>query len=48
LEAGTFAVVPAKRSHYIWTEDEEAIVQVQFVGPFSLAYVNPSDDPHNR
>ncbi len=48
LEAGTFAVVPAKRSHYIWTGNEEAIVQVQFVGPFGIEYVNPADDPRKR
>ena len=48
LEAGSFAVVPAKRSHYIWTENEEAIVQVQFVGPFGIDYVNPADDPRKR
>ena len=46
--AGAFAVVPAKQSHYIWTEGAEAIVQVQFVGPFGIDYVNPSDDPRNR
>jgi len=46
--AGTFAVVPAKRSHYIWTEEDEAIVQVQFVGPFGIDYVNPADDPRKR
>jgi quercetin dioxygenase-like cupin family protein len=45
VEAGTFAVIPAKRSHYIWTGDEEAIVQVQFVGPFGIDYVDPADDP---
>jgi quercetin dioxygenase-like cupin family protein len=48
LEAGTFAVVPAKRSHYIWTDNEEAIVQVQFVGPFGIDYVNTADDPRRR
>jgi quercetin dioxygenase-like cupin family protein len=48
LEAGTFAVVPAKRPHYIWTDSEEAIVQVQFVGPFGIDYVNPADDPRKR
>jgi quercetin dioxygenase-like cupin family protein len=48
LEAGTFAVVPAKRPHYIWTDDEEAIVQVQFVGPFGIDYINPADDPRKR
>jgi hypothetical protein len=45
VEAGAFAVIPAKRSHYIWTGDEEAIVQVQFVGPFGIDYVDPADDP---
>jgi quercetin dioxygenase-like cupin family protein len=48
LEAGTFAVVPAKRSHYIWTDDEEAIVQVQFIGPFGIDYVNPAEDPRKQ
>ena len=48
LEAGTFAVVPAKQSHYIWTDNEEAIVQVQFVGPFGIDYVHPADDPRKR
>ena len=46
--AGTFAVVPAKRSYYIWTEEDEAIVQVQFVGPFGIDYVNPADDRRKR
>jgi hypothetical protein len=26
-------------------KNEEAIVQVQFVGPFGIEYVNPADDP---
>jgi hypothetical protein len=45
VEPGTFAVVPAKRSHYIWTGDEEVIVQVQFIGPFGIDYINPAYDP---
>jgi quercetin dioxygenase-like cupin family protein len=48
LEAATFAVVPAKRPHYIWTDNEEAIVQVQFVGPFGIDYIKPADDPRKR
>jgi quercetin dioxygenase-like cupin family protein len=48
LEAGAFAVVPAERAHYIWTDTEEAIVQVQFVGPFGIDYINPADDPRKR
>jgi quercetin dioxygenase-like cupin family protein len=48
LEAGTFAVVPARRAHYIWTDDAEAVVQVQFVGPFGIDYIDPADDPRQR
>jgi hypothetical protein len=48
LQAATFAAVPARRSHYIWTDNAEAIVQVQFVGPFGIDHVNPSDDPRKR
>jgi len=45
--AGTFAIVPANQAHFVWTENEEAVVQVQFVGPFSIKYVNPDDDPRS-
>jgi quercetin dioxygenase-like cupin family protein len=43
--AGTFAIVPAQQAHFVWTEDEEAIVQLQFEGPAGVTYVNPADDP---
>jgi hypothetical protein len=42
LGAGTLAVVPAKRSYYIWTDNEEAIVQVQFVGRSALTMSIPA------
>src|SRR5262249_3468968 len=36
---------PAKHAHYAWTGNEEGILQVQFVGPGGIDYVNPADDP---
>ena len=47
-KTGTFAIVPAQRAHFVWTENEEAIVQIQFEGPASTIYVNPDDDPRNK
>jgi hypothetical protein len=41
-------VVLARQSRYIWTEGEEAIAQVQFVGPFGIEYLNQSDDSRKR
>ncbi len=29
-------VHPVKHAHYVWTENEEAIVQIQYVGPGSI------------
>lgn len=44
---GGFVVAPSGQSHYVWT-DEETIVQLHSNGPFSIAYVNPEDDPRNQ
>jgi len=41
-------VYPAKHAHYAWTGDEEGILQVQFVGPGGIDYVNPPDDPRKK
>ena len=41
-------VVPANQSHFVWTENEEAGVQVQFVGPAAINYVNPADDTRKQ
>ncbi len=46
--AGSFCVVPANQPHFVWTENEEVVVQVQFVGPAVIRFVNPADDPRNR
>jgi len=42
--AGGFARMPKASPHYVRAKGE-TIVQVHGTGPFSLTYVNPSDDP---
>jgi quercetin dioxygenase-like cupin family protein len=48
LKAGGMLALPAKHPHYVWTTDEETIIQVTAVGPFDLNYINPNDDPRNK
>src|SRR5712691_2807343 len=48
LKAGSLWVYPAKHAHYAWTENEEAILQVQFIGPGGIHYINPADDPRKK
>ena len=44
LTAGGYGVAPANMHHYAWTKSG-ATVQVHMMGPFTLTYVNPADDP---
>jgi quercetin dioxygenase-like cupin family protein len=44
-KAGDFRANPAKHAHYVWTGSAPAIVQIQFIGPGGIDYVNPADDP---
>jgi len=46
--AGSFFSQPAKHAHYVWTGSEAAIVQVQFIGPGGIDYINPADDPRKK
>lgn len=48
MKPGSLWVYPAKHAHYAWTENEEAILQVQFVGPGGIDYINPADDPRKK
>src|SRR5262245_47571714 len=48
VKAGALHAMPAKHAHYLWTANEEAIIQVQFVGPAAIDYVNPADDPRKK
>jgi quercetin dioxygenase-like cupin family protein len=47
-KVGALFANPAKHAHYVWTGDEPAIVQVQFIGPGGIDYINPADDPRKQ
>jgi uncharacterized RmlC-like cupin family protein len=44
---GGFLTMPPKMSHFVWTQ-EEAIAQINVIGPWTVTYVDPSDDPRNK
>jgi mannose-6-phosphate isomerase-like protein (cupin superfamily) len=44
---GGFISVPANHRHYAWTTSE-TVIQVHGVGPTSITFVNPADDPRRR
>jgi uncharacterized RmlC-like cupin family protein len=46
MPAGSFVALPGKSPHFVHTK-EETVIQVSAVGPWSLTYVNPADDPRN-
>ncbi len=48
VQPGAFYAQPAKHAHYVWTGNEPAIIQVQFVGPGGIDYINPADDPRKK
>jgi quercetin dioxygenase-like cupin family protein len=47
MTAGSFMVMPKGKHHFAWTSGE-TILQVYAIGPWSLIYVNPADDPRKR
>lgn len=46
LGAGGFTSMPAGMHHFAWTK-KGATIQIHGMGPFSITYLNPSDDPRN-
>jgi len=46
--AGSFYVNPANTHHYLWTTDQEAVLQVSLMGPFIMTFVNPAEDPRKK
>jgi quercetin dioxygenase-like cupin family protein len=48
MKPGSLFVLPAKHAHYTWTADEETIVQIQFMGPRGIDFVDPADDPRKK
>ena len=47
LSAGGFITAPAKHNHFARAKGH-TVVQVHAMGPFSLTYVNPADDPQKK
>ncbi|WP_298377276.1 hypothetical protein [uncultured Bradyrhizobium sp.] len=48
VKAGALEMMPARHAHYVWTENEEAILQIQFTGPGGIDYIDPADDPRKK
>lgn len=48
LKAGSSFVLPAGHPHYVWTTDEETIVELIATGPWDIMYTNPGDDPRKK
>jgi hypothetical protein len=46
-EGGLYAH-PARDPHYVWTGDEDTIVQIQFIALSGIDYINPADDPRKK
>ena len=44
LPAGSFFVLQPNAAHYV-SADGEVVVQLSSMGPWSISYVNPQDDP---
>lgn len=44
LGAGSVSIMQPKTNHYVWT-DAETIAQVHSIGPWTVNYVNPADNP---
>ncbi len=46
MTAGTFGFWPAGMKHFAWAKGD-TVIQLHGIGPWSIIYVNPSDDPRN-
>ena len=47
LGPGTFSAMAPNTPHYGFT-DEETIIQISTIGPWTVTFVNPADDPRNK
>ncbi|HEU5260754.1 MAG TPA: cupin domain-containing protein [Gemmatimonadales bacterium] len=45
LSAGSFAAMPAKMVHHAWTGSDGVVFQLHSIGPWTITFVNPADDP---
>jgi quercetin dioxygenase-like cupin family protein len=47
MPAGTFGYWGAGMKHFVWAKGE-TIVQLHGMGPWSIQYLDPKDDPRNK
>jgi quercetin dioxygenase-like cupin family protein len=47
MPAGTYGQWPAGMKHFVWTKGE-TVLQFHGLGPWTIKYVNPADDPRNQ
>jgi hypothetical protein len=47
MTPGTMLLMPPKMPHFAWTK-EEVIFQLNVMGPWTVTYLNPADDPRNK
>lgn len=44
---GSVVVLPGGTAHFHWAKSGEYVTQVTAIGPISLTYLNPRDDPRS-
>lgn len=47
MPAGTYGFWPAGMQHFAWTKGE-TVLQLHGIGPWTITYVNPADDPRAK
>lgn len=47
MPAGTFGFWPAGMKHFAWVKGE-TIIQLHGIGPWTINYLNPADDPRQK
>lgn len=47
MPAGTYGYWPPGMKHFVWAKGE-TVLQFHGIGPWSIQYVNPEDDPRNQ
>jgi quercetin dioxygenase-like cupin family protein len=45
---GAVIVLPSGTAHFHWAKSGEYVTQVTAIGPISLEYLDPEDDPRNK
>jgi quercetin dioxygenase-like cupin family protein len=48
LKPGSVFALPEKHVHYVWTTNEETVVQIVFTGPGGIDFIDPADDPRKK